>query len=120
MTDAPSFSSNDKTSTVNTALSIHDNGYSAVLTCAEFLYLFLTVAWSDASHTDGTLTLEMSNDGVNNWETHTAAYTIGSAAGAHHWNVALQAIPYVRLKVAKGSNTAGVCNVYARMEVPVR
>ena len=114
------FNAGDKTATIDTAIPMNANYSGAMTDVAALESAFFTVTWATADQTDATLTLEISHTGVaGSWEAYpNSSYTLGSAAGVHHWNVHLGPIPYIRFAYLKGTNTTGTYSIVMRGEVP--
>jgi hypothetical protein len=99
---------------VEIGIAMNADHDGAVLDCRDFEHVLFTAQWSGASATDGLFELQISNLASSNFEGYPdAQYTASTAAGAHHWDMPINSIPFVRIAYAKGSNTAGLYAITA-------
>jgi hypothetical protein len=73
--------------------------------------IYFQIVWTGLDAVDGIVTVESSNNLIN-WDKYTGSdLGLATAAGSHSFDVISTGPHYVRIKYAKGSNTAGTMTV---------
>lgn len=94
---------------VELSIPMNADHNGAVIDCRDFDKIMVTVEWASANATDGTFELQISNIATGNFEGYPRMlYNVLTASGAHHWVIDVDAIPFVRVKYAHGSVSAGL------------
>ncbi len=114
------FNAGDKVGSIDTAVVMSASSSGTAVELGAWEYAMFSIEWAGADQLDATCWLEVSRTGTSGWEIYPdSTVAMASAAGAHHWDVWLRAIPYVRVGFGHGTATAGTFNTYYRNEVPV-
>ncbi len=106
-----------KDTAIELSVDMNASHDGSVIDCRDFGRLLITAQWINADATDGSFSIEISNNGTGNWETfHGTSFGVTTGYGAHHWDWDKRAIPFIRVKWNHGTNTTGIYSVTCWME----